>query len=80
MLTSSHCIAVVSLCAMKTEVRLFDRDFNAVKISASVVLSNALVASSHNLKTSSEIHVTEKKTNKKKMQLIFLLSILREEC
>jgi len=32
------------------EVRLVDTDFNALKISASVVLSRALVASSHNLR------------------------------
>lgn len=34
---------------MNMEVRFFDTDFNALKISASVVLSRALVASSHNL-------------------------------
>lgn len=32
------------------EVRLVASDFNALKISASVVLSRALVASSHNLR------------------------------
>lgn len=36
---------------MKIEVLLFDRDFKAPSISASVVLSSALVASSHNLKS-----------------------------
>lgn len=35
---------------MNIEVRLFASDFNALKISASVVLSRALVASSHNLR------------------------------
>jgi len=54
MLTSSHCMAVVSLWAMKTEVRLLDNDFNAFRISASVVLSRALVASSHSLRKSNE--------------------------
>lgn len=51
LLTSSHCIAVVRRWAMKIEVLLFDRDFKAPSISASVVLSSALVASSHNLKS-----------------------------
>ena len=41
---------------MNIEVRLFARDFNALKISASVVLSSALVASSHNLKITDQIH------------------------
>lgn len=47
--TSSHCIAVVSLWAIKTAVRLFARDFKALNISDSVVLSSALVASSQSL-------------------------------
>ncbi|KAG2243712.1 hypothetical protein Bca52824_094440 [Brassica carinata] len=44
---SSHCIAVVSLCAMKTQVLLLASDLSVFIISASVLLSNALVASSH---------------------------------
>lgn len=73
--TSSHCIAVVSLWAMNIEVRLFARDFNALKISASVVLSSALVASSHNLEITDQIHGISSK--KKKNQLILFLYIWR---
>lgn len=47
--TSSHCMAVVSLWAMKMEVLFVARDFSALNISASVVLSSALVASSQSL-------------------------------
>lgn len=47
--TSSHCIAVVSRWAIKIEVRLCAKVFNAFNIAASVVLSRALVASSHKL-------------------------------
>lgn len=60
--TSSHCIAVVSLWAIKIEVRLFARDFRAFRISASVVLSSALVASSQNLEK--EWNQRELKTNR----------------
>ena len=42
---------------MKTEVRFSDKDFNELKISASVVLSRALVASSHNLDKNGNFHV-----------------------
>ncbi|CAL1411907.1 unnamed protein product [Linum trigynum] len=54
--TSSHCIAVVSLWAINTEVRLLANDLSAVSISASVVLSSALVASSHSLTNQHKKH------------------------
>lgn len=71
--TSSHCIAVVSLCAIKIEVRLFANVFSAFNISDSVVLSSALVASSQSLRGQIEIRIIHclrgkgKKKKKKKM-------------
>lgn len=47
--TSSHCIAVVNRWAIKIEVRSLANDRSAVKISPSVELSSALVASSQSL-------------------------------
>ena len=47
--TSSHCIAVVNRWAMKIAVRLLANDRRDVRISPSVELSKALVASSQSL-------------------------------
>jgi hypothetical protein len=45
---------------MKIEVRSTDKDLSAFKIDASVVLSRALVASSHNLTHQTEIINSQK--------------------